>query len=57
MARTKAAVRRMPVTMPVRIENKNILNRRLRVLPFKIKKILPEVKTVSVKKTDMQSDK
>ena len=57
MARTKAAVRRKPVTMPARIENKNILNRRLRVLPFKIKKILPEVKTVSVKKTDMQSDK
>ena len=57
MARIKGTVRRTPVTMPARIGNKNILNRSLRVLPFKIKKILPETKTVSVKKTDRQSDK
>ena len=58
MARTKATVRRMPVTVPARIGNKNILNRRLRVLPFKIKKILPEIKTVLVKKnrTDNQTN-
>ena len=36
--------------MPARIGNKNILNRRLRVMPFKIKTILPEMKRVSVKK-------
>ena len=38
MARTKATVRRMPITMPARTGSKNILNRRLRVMPFKIKK-------------------
>ena len=49
MERTKATVRGMPVTMPRRIEKKD-LNRRIRVMPFKIKKILPERKKVSVKK-------
>ena len=50
MARTKATVRRMPVIMPARIGNKNLLNRRLRVIPIKIKRILVEIKKVSVKK-------
>ena len=50
MAETKATVRRLPVMLPARTGNKNILNRRLRNLPFKIKMILPETKTVAVKK-------
>ena len=36
--------------MPARIGNKNLLNRRLRVIPIKIKRILVEIKKVSVKK-------
>ena len=50
MTRTKATVRRMSVIMPARIGNKNILKKRLRVMPFKTKRILPEMKKVSVKK-------
>ena len=50
MARTKATVTRLPITMLHRIGNKNILNKRLRVLPFKIKRILSETKRVSIKK-------
>ena len=42
--------RRLPITMPTRIGNKNILNRCLRILPFQIKRIMPETKRVSVKK-------
>ena len=50
MARTKATVRRMPVvTIPQRIGNKNILNRLLRNMPFKLKQIIPEMKRVTVK--------
>ena len=57
MARAKATVRRLPVTMPARIGNKNMLNRRLRVMSFKIKRIMPEKKRVPVKKTDKQLEK
>ena len=40
MARTKATVRRLPPAAPQRrIGNKNILNRRERNIPFKIKKL------------------
>ena len=51
MARTKAIVRRMPfaVIPQQRIGNKNILNRRLRNMPFEFKKIVPEMKRVAVK--------
>ena len=46
MARTKATVRRMPnITMP-----KNIQFRQQQLPHFKIKKILPETRIVSVKK-------
>ena len=38
MARAKATVRRIPLAViPQRIGNKNILNRRLRYMPFKLK--------------------
>ena len=57
MARTKATMRSMPVPMPRRIGNKKNLNRRLQVNPFKVKRILPEMKRVSVKKTDKQLEK
>ena len=50
MTRTKATLRQLPVTLPSRIESKNILNKRLRNLPFKTKTIVPETKTVAVKK-------
>ena len=51
MARSKATVRRMLVPNCVhspdyRIGNKNIMNRRLRNDPYKIKKLLPEYKRV-----------
>ena len=52
MARTKATVRKPPTFVPApeqRIGNKNILNRRLRNAPFKIKKLLPQTKQVKVK--------
>ena len=55
MARTKATVRRLPrpTFIPApgqRIGNENILNRRLRNTPFKIKKLMSETKQVEVKK-------
>ena len=50
-------MRSMPVPMPRRIGNKKNLNRRLQVNPFKVKRILPEMKRVSVKKTDKQLEK
>ena len=54
MARTKATVRTgQPTFFPAlrqRIENKNILDRRLRYTPFKIKRLLPQTKQVKVKK-------
>ena len=51
MTRSKATVRRMLVPNCVhspdyRIGNKNIMNRRLRNDPYKIKKLLPEYKRV-----------
>ena len=57
MTRKKATVRRMQVPTFVhslghRIGNKNIMNRRLRNIPYKIKKLLPEYKRVDVKKMD-----
>ena len=57
MARTRATVRRMPITMPPEIGNKNILNRRLGVLPFKIKKYCQKRKQFRLKKADRKSDK
>ena len=52
MARTKATVRRIPLAViPQRIGNKNILNRRLRNMSFRLIQILPEMKKVAVKKT------
>ena len=55
MARTKATVRRMPVIVS---GNENISFKRRSCPPFKIKKILPETRTVSVKKkwTENQRD-
>ena len=51
MARAKATVRRMPLAIiPQRIGSKNILNRCLRNMPFKLKQVLPEMKRVAVKK-------
>ena len=55
MARTKATVRRLPrpTFIPApgqRIGNENILNRRLRNAPFKIKKLMSETKQVEGKK-------
>ena len=51
MARTKAIVRRLPqVVIPQRVGNKNILNRRIRNIPFTIKQILPQPKRVDVKR-------
>ena len=51
MARTKATVRRLPPAAPQRrVGNKNILNRRERNIPFKIKKLLSQFKVVTVKK-------
>ena len=53
MARTKATVRRFPniVSIPQGcIGNKNVLNRRLRNMPFKLKQIIPGMKRVAVKK-------
>ena len=53
MATTKATVRRiLPVIPQGRIGNKNILNRRPRNIPLKIKKVLPQTKKVEVKKND-----
>lgn len=56
MATTKATVRRLRTptfvsTTEHRINNKNILNRRLRNAPFKLKKMLPEQRKIEVKKT------
>ena len=56
MARTK--VRRTPVgrmhvvAIPQRTGNKNMLNRRLRNIPFKLKQIITEMERVIVKKMD-----
>ena len=55
MTRIKATVRRMQVPNFVhlpghRIAEKNIMNRRLRNAPYKIKKLLPEYKRVDIKK-------
>ena len=51
MARTKAIIRRLPqVVIPQRVGNKNILNRRIRNIPFTIKQILPQPKRVDVKR-------
>ena len=51
MARTKETVRRLPqVVIPQSIGNKNILNRRIRNILFKVKQILPQSKSVNVKK-------
>ena len=51
MARTKAIVRRLPqVVIPQRVGNKNILNRRIRNIPFTIKQIVPQPKRVDVKR-------
>ena len=55
MTRIKATVRRMQVPNLVhlpghRIGQKNIMNRRLRNAPYKIKKLLPEYKRVDIKK-------
>ena len=47
MTRTKATVRGLS---QVRIGSKNILNRRIRNIPFKIKQILPQSKRVDVTK-------
>ena len=49
MARTKATVRRLPqVVIPQRTGNKNILNGRIRNIPFKIKQILLQSRRVDV---------
>ena len=50
MARTKATVRRMSLAAipQQRIGNKNILNRRLRNILFKLKNIMPEMKNGQV---------
>ena len=51
MARTKATVRRRPqAIIPQRIGKKNILDRRLRNMPFKLKRVMNEMKRVAVKK-------
>ena len=52
MARTKATVRKLPVIVnqQQRIGNNNILNIRLRNMPFKIKRIRPRTKRVDAKK-------
>ena len=53
MTRTKATVTRIPpVLLQDRIDNKNILNRRVRNIPFKIKKHLPNNESVEVEKND-----
>ena len=53
MARAKANVRRLPTAIiPQRIGNKNILDRRLRNMTFKLKQVIPEMKKVAVKKMD-----
>ena len=52
MTRTKATVRRLRTFLPApgqRTGNKDILNRRLRNAPFKIKKLLPQTKQAEVK--------
>lgn len=52
MTRTKATMRGLPkvvVNLEGRIGNKNILNRRPRIITFKIKKLLPQSKVVEVK--------
>ena len=50
MARTKATVRRLPpVILQGWIGNKNILNRRPRIILFKIKKLLSQSKVITVK--------
>ena len=55
MAGTKATVKRLsrPAFIPApgqRIGNNNILNRKVRNTPFKIKQILPQTRQVEVKK-------
>ena len=55
MARTKATARRtgQPTFIPAsgqKIGNRNIMNRRLRNAPFKIKKLFPGTKQTEVKK-------
>ena len=53
MAKTKATVRRFPSTISIpqaRIDNKNILNTRLRNMPFKLKQIIPEIKRIAMGK-------
>ena len=52
MERTKATVRKLPVIVnqQQRIGNNNILNIRLRNMPFKIKRIRPLTKRVDAKK-------
>ena len=51
MVKTKATLRRIPaITMP-----RNIQSERRRILPFKIEKILPETKIVSVKKNGQKT--
>ena len=51
MARTKATSRRqLPAIPQGQIGNKNILSRRKRNKPFKIKKLLLQSKFVTVKK-------
>ena len=51
MARIKAMVRKLPLATPQgQIGNKNILNRSERNIPFKVRKILPQLKAVFVKK-------
>ena len=62
MAKTKATVRRLRTPSFVlsprhRIDNKNILNKRLRNAPFKLKKLLPEKKKVEVKKKRIGDEK
>ena len=52
MTRTKATVRRLlEAIIPQRIGNNNIFNRRLRNMPFKLKRLMPEMKRVAVKKS------
>ena len=52
MARTKATVRRLQLAVPQgQTGNKNILDRRSRNIPSKVKKLLPQSKVVMVEKT------